>query len=57
MWTRSALHELIDSTLRACELLVVSKREPWIHHRWAGKIMSVLARHDFAEVPAGSTAS
>jgi trehalose 6-phosphate synthase len=31
MWTREALHDLIDTKLRGYQLIVVSNREPYIH--------------------------
>ncbi len=36
MWTKEALHELIQTKLRDYQLIVVANREPYIH-RYAGK--------------------
>ncbi|MGH7455270.1 MAG: trehalose-6-phosphate synthase, partial [bacterium] len=35
MWTKEALHELIQSKLRNYRFIVVANREPYIH-RYAG---------------------
>ena len=36
MWTKEALHELIETRLSEYQLIVVANREPYIH-RHAGK--------------------
>ncbi len=38
MWTRDSLHGLIEEKLRGYKFLVVSNREPYIHHYSGGQI-------------------
>ncbi|HEX4277439.1 MAG TPA: trehalose-6-phosphate synthase [Bryobacteraceae bacterium] len=38
MWTRDSLHGLIDEKLRGYKFIVVSNREPYIHHYSGGQI-------------------
>src|SRR4051812_49410196 len=41
MWTRSALHSLIDARLRGQRLIVVANREPYIH-RYVGDVVECM---------------
>jgi len=39
VWTRDSLHGLIDEKLRGYKFLVVSNREPYIHHYSSGQVL------------------
>lgn len=38
VWTRASLHGLIDEKLRGYKFIVLSNREPYIHHYCGGRI-------------------
>lgn len=42
MWTREALHELIETRLRDHRLIVVANREPYIHRVVGDRVECVL---------------
>jgi hypothetical protein len=63
VWARVSLHRLINENLRGYKFIVVSNREPYIHHYSGGRIgveipggmarkfLSARPRFDFGEAP------